>query len=61
MLEDVGIIVPSLFYYEPGGAVWKQVWVTEQALAPGGLEEKRLIETLAGGAVRLQGEDPSGR
>lgn len=46
----------SLFYYEPGEAIWKQVWVTEQGLAPGGLKEKQLIESFSDGGVRFQGE-----
>lgn len=46
----------SLFYYAPVTAEWKQVWVTEQAGAPGGLKEKMLVERLPGGALRFQGE-----
>jgi hypothetical protein len=53
----------SLFYVEPVGRRWKQVWVTEQALAPGGLKEKHLIARLPDGGVRFQGELrlPNGR
>ena len=29
----------SLFYYDRGTARWKQVWVTEHALAVGGAKE----------------------
>lgn len=48
----------SLFYYQPVTAEWKQVWVTEQAGAVGGLKEKTLVERLPGGALRFQGEIP---
>jgi hypothetical protein len=34
----------SLFYFEPHGRTWKQVWVTEQAMFPGGVKEKELRE-----------------
>jgi hypothetical protein len=30
----------SLFYYDPSADVWKQVWVTDQALRLGGMKEK---------------------
>jgi ketosteroid isomerase-like protein len=30
----------SLFYYDAGADVWKQVWVTDQALRLGGMKEK---------------------
>lgn len=48
----------SLFYYHPVTQAWTQVWVTGRATAPGGLKEKRLVETLANGGVRFQGEIP---
>ncbi len=48
----------SLFYYVPAQTQWRQVWVTQNPAAPGGVKEKRLIETLAGGALRFQGEIP---
>ncbi len=53
----------SLFYYSAGEKLWKQVWVTDQALRPGGLKEKRLIARFADGGVRFQGEIalPDGR
>lgn len=46
----------SLFYYDGVADVWKQVWVTDAAYAPGGLKEKVLVERLPGGALRFQGE-----
>jgi len=53
----------SLFYYVVNEKQWKQVWVTDQALQPGGLKEKRLIARFADGGVRFQGEIalPDGR
>ncbi len=53
----------SLYYVEPAEMRWKQVWVTGRALAPGGLKEKRLVETLPGGGLRFQGivRDAAGR
>lgn len=45
----------SLFYYTPATDTWRQVWVTEQATAPGGVKEKTLIERYDGGGVRFQG------
>jgi hypothetical protein len=44
----------SLFYFEPRTAQWKQVWVTDHALAPGGLKEKAMIFA-APDRVRFQG------
>jgi hypothetical protein len=34
------------------------VWVTERALAPGGLKEKELIDRRPNGALLFQGEIP---
>lgn len=53
----------SLFYVDPAEMRWKQVWVTGRALAPGGLKEKRVVETLPGGSLRFQGvvRDQAGR
>jgi hypothetical protein len=45
----------SLFYYVPEQRQWKQVWVTPNALSPGGLKEKHLIAQSAV-SVRFQGE-----
>lgn len=46
----------SLFYYATDQRRWKQVWVTPDAMLPGGFKEKRLIARLPGGGVRFQGE-----
>jgi len=48
----------SLFYYNAATDQWKQVWVTGNATAPGGLKEKTLIEEHADGSLRFQGEIP---
>ena len=45
----------SLFYYQPAENRWKQVWVTENPLRPGGVKEKAHIETLENGSVCFQG------
>jgi hypothetical protein len=45
----------SLFFVEPVGRVWKQVWVTDRALGRGGFKEKTLIAHPPDG-VRFQGE-----
>lgn len=34
---------------------WVQVWVTEQALAPGGVKEKVMVDDPPEGSVRFQG------
>lgn len=46
----------SLFYYHPGAAEWRQVWVTDRALGQGGVKEKRRVPAEDSGAVRFQGE-----
>jgi hypothetical protein len=46
----------SLFYYLPAERTWRQVWVTDRALAQGGLKEKTLVERLEQGGLRFQGE-----
>lgn len=46
----------SLFYYMPATKTWKQVWVTNRALAPGGVKEKTLTARLPDGSVVFQGE-----
>jgi hypothetical protein len=48
----------SLFYFRPSSRTWHQVWVTERALAPGGLKEKELIDRRPNGALLFQGEIP---
>jgi hypothetical protein len=45
----------SLFYVDPASGVWKQVWVTQRALAAGGTKEKRFVERTEAGGVRFQG------
>jgi ketosteroid isomerase-like protein len=50
----------SLFYYDRGTARWKQVWVTEHALAVGGAKEKiEQVELTATGRIRFQGQYPA--
>jgi hypothetical protein len=50
----------SLFYYDRGAAHWKQVWVTEHALAVGGAKEKiEQVAFTANGRVRFQGQYPA--
>jgi hypothetical protein len=44
----------SLFYVGPDDLMWRQVWVTAGALAPGGVKEKREVDA-DGAAVRFQG------
>ena len=46
----------SLFYYDPKLKTWKQVWLTQNAVATGGTKEKAMIEEFDNGAVRFQGE-----
>lgn len=48
----------SLFYYVSTLRQWKQVWVTPNALVPGGQKEKHLVARFANGGVRFQGEYP---
>lgn len=48
----------SLFYYQPVTKTWKQVWVTQFALGPGGVKEKELVEGYDGPGVRFRGEIP---
>ena len=44
----------SLFYLEPHAQQWKQVWLTDRALAAGGTKEKTML-TRTDDAVRFQG------
>lgn len=44
----------SLFYFEPLGKWWKQVWVTDHARLPGGTKEKTLIHA-KDGMAQFQG------
>lgn len=48
----------SLFFYQPVTKSWNQVWVTQFALGPGGMKEKKLIEAYDGPGVRFRGEIP---
>lgn len=50
----------SLFYVSPDTGLWRQVWVTNTALAPGGVKEKQLVARYPDGGVRLQGEIVTG-
>jgi hypothetical protein len=51
----------SLFYYDRGAARWKQVWVTERALAAGGQKEKtEQLEFTSSERIRFQGRYPAG-
>ena len=46
----------SLFYYDPGADVWKQVWVTDQALRLGGMKEKiEQKELTSSSRIRFEG------
>ena len=45
----------GLFYYLPAVDEWHQVWVTPQATSPGGVKQKRLVQTFDDGGVRFQG------
>lgn len=44
----------SLFFVDYNGH-WVQVWVTEQAMAPGGVKEKVMVDDPPEGSVRFQG------
>jgi hypothetical protein len=46
----------SLFYYLPATGEWKQVWVTENAITPGGVKEKVLRAKLESGALQFEGD-----
>ena len=45
----------SLFFVDSAGR-WKQVWVTQWAMAPGGTKEKSQVGGAPQGGVRFQGE-----
>ena len=45
----------SLFYFNHVTGDWKQVWVTTNATAPGGLKEKTLLPPRGDGALQFQG------
>jgi hypothetical protein len=44
----------SLFYYQPAGRIWKQVWVTDTAA----VKEKTMLTSYSGRGLRFQGELP---
>jgi len=46
----------SLFYVASPQATWRQVWITDAALRPGGWKEKHLVARGADGGLRFQGE-----
>lgn len=49
----------SLFWYDRSADRWKQVWVTEQALLPGGAKEKTEVRELTSPTqIRFQGRYP---
>jgi len=48
----------SLFYYQKMIDKWSQVWVTENAMIPGGVKEKYLTLRLDDGGLRFQGAIP---
>jgi hypothetical protein len=49
----------SLFWYDLNADVWKQVWVTPQALLPGGAKEKAEVRELTSPTrIRFQGRYP---
>lgn len=48
----------SLFFFDPNADQWKQIWITENPMTPGGLKEKFLVEEFENGGVRFQGEYP---
>lgn len=50
----------SLFYVNPETGKLKQVWVTGQALSPGGTKEKEVIDAELGKFVQFQGSYPNG-
>jgi hypothetical protein len=49
----------SLFWYDCSADRWKQVWVTEHALSPGGAKEKAEVRELTSPTqIRFQGRYP---
>lgn len=48
----------SLFYFNPNESLWKQVWITNQALKLGGIKEKiEDTDYTASGRIRFLGQD----
>lgn len=58
-----GSLGQGVFFYLPLEKRWKQVWISDVALRPGGLKEKSLILRFPDGGTRFQGEIalPDGR
>ena len=56
--EPDGSTGTSFFWVEPASRAWRQVWITDRALAIAGTKEKRQVQAadVAPGAVRMQGE-----
>ncbi len=50
----------SVFYVEPNSGKLKQLWVTGQALSPGGTKEKELVAAELGEYVQFLGSYPNG-
>ena len=50
----------SLFFVNPESGVLKQIWVSGQALSPGGTKEKELVQSELGEYVQFLGSYPSG-
>lgn len=50
----------SVFYVEPAGGKLKQLWITGQALMPGGTKEKELVAAEHGEFVQFLGSYPNG-
>ncbi len=50
----------SMFYVDPETGKLSQLWVTGQALSPGGTKEKQLIASKLGEFAQFQGSYPNG-
>jgi hypothetical protein len=46
----------GVFWYDPSTRTLRQVWLTDQALRPGGQKDKHLVARFADGGTRFQGE-----
>lgn len=55
-IDGANVRSQSFYYYLPETQRWKQIWVSEQALAPNGVMELELVELLDEGSIRLQGK-----
>ncbi|HUP63807.1 MAG TPA: hypothetical protein VM557_00810 [Thermoanaerobaculia bacterium] len=45
----------GFYYFHPESKRWKQVWVSEQALAPNGVMELQLVDLLEDGSIVMEG------